>query len=78
MADDEPVASRTRSQTAADGPIAERTRQALGSDPEMSAFAEVKDEETLIEWLHEIALRQAQCQILMNHKVSKKLGGILI
>ena len=55
MADDEPVASRTRSQTAADEPIAARTRQALGSNPEMSAFADVKDEKTLNEWLHETA-----------------------
>ena len=55
MADDEPVASRTRSQTATDEPIAARTRQALGSDPEMSAFADVKNENTLNEWLHEIA-----------------------
>ena len=53
--DDEPVASRTRSQTATDEPIAARTRQALGSDPEMSAFADVKDEKTLNQWLHEIA-----------------------
>ena len=37
VADDEPVASRTRSQTATDEPIAARTRQVLGSDPEMSA-----------------------------------------
>ena len=55
MADNDPVASRTRSQTAADEPIAARTRHALGSDPEMSAFADVKDEKTLNEWLHEIA-----------------------
>ena len=55
MADDEPVASRTRSQTPTDKPIAARTRQPLGSSPEMSAFADVKDEETLNEWLHEIA-----------------------
>ena len=55
MADDEPVASRTRSQTATDEPIAARSRQALGSDPEMSAFADVKEEKTLNEWLHEIA-----------------------
>ena len=55
MADDEPVVSRTRCQIAADEPIAARTRQALGSDPEMSAFADVKDEETLNEWLHELA-----------------------
>ena len=47
--DDEPVASRTRSQTAGDDPIAARTRQALGSDPETSAFADVKDEKTLNE-----------------------------
>ena len=55
MADDEPVASRTRSQSATDEPIAARPRQALGSDPEMSAFADVKDEKTLNEWLQEIA-----------------------
>ena len=55
MADDEPVASRTRSQTAANKPIAARTRLALGSGPEMSAFADVKDDKTLNEWLHEIA-----------------------
>ena len=55
VADDVPVASRTRSQTATDEPIAARTRQALGSDPEMSAFADVKDEKTLNEWLREIA-----------------------
>ena len=52
---DEPVASRTRSQIATDEPIAARTKQALGSDPEMSAFADVKNEKTLNEWLHEIA-----------------------
>ena len=55
VADDEPVASRTRSQTATDEPIAARTRLALGSDPEMSAFADVKDEKTLNEWLQEIS-----------------------
>ena len=55
VADDEPVASRTRSQTAADEPIASRTRQALGSDPEMREFADLKDEKTLNEWLHEKA-----------------------
>ena len=55
VADDEPVASRTRSQTATDESIGARTRQVLGSDPEMSAFADVKDEKTLNEWLHEIA-----------------------
>ena len=55
VARDEPVASRTRSQTAASEPIAARTRQALGSSPDMSAFADVKDGKTLNEWLHEIA-----------------------
>ena len=49
------MASRTRNQTATDEPIAARTRQALGPDPEISAFADVKDEKTLNEWLHEIA-----------------------
>ena len=78
VASDGPVASRTRSQTSASEPIAARTRQALWSCPEMSAFVDVKDDKTINEWLHEIALHQAQCQILMNHKVSKKLGGILI
>ena len=53
--DDEPVASRTRSQTATDEPIAARTKQALGSDPVMSAFADVKEEKTFNKWLHEIA-----------------------
>ena len=52
IADDESVASRTRSQTE---PDAGRTRQALGSDPEVSAFEDVKEEKTLNEWLHEIA-----------------------
>ena len=78
VSSDEPVASRTRSQTAASEPIAARTRQALGSSPEMSAFADVKHDKTLNEWLHEIAFVTRQCQILMNHKVSKMLGGILI
>ena len=55
VASDEPVASRTRSQTAASEAIATRTRQALGSSPEMSAFADVKDDKTLNEWLHEIS-----------------------
>ena len=55
MASDEPVASRTRSQTTASEPVAARTRQALGSSPEMSAFADVKDDRTLNEWLHETA-----------------------
>ena len=51
VGDDEPVASRTRSQTE---PVAARTRQALGSDPEVITFADVKKEKTLNEWLHEI------------------------
>ena len=55
VADDVPVASRTRSQTETDEPIAARTRQTLRTDPEMSVFADVKDEKTLNEWLHEIA-----------------------
>ena len=55
VASDEPVASRTRNQTTASEPIAAKTRQALGSSPEMSAFADVKDDKTLNEWLHEIA-----------------------
>ena len=55
MENDEPVASRTRSQTTTDEPIAARTRQPLGSDPETSAFADVKDEKNLNEWLHKIA-----------------------
>ena len=41
--DYEPVASRTGSQTE---PVAARTRQSLGSDPEVSAFADVKEEKT--------------------------------
>ena len=53
--DDEPVASRTRSQTEPVEPVAARTRQALGSDPEVSAFADVKEGKTLNECLHEIA-----------------------
>ena len=53
--DDEPVASRTRSQTEPVVPVAARTRQALGSDPEVSAFADVKEGKTLNECLHEIA-----------------------
>ena len=48
VADDERVASRTRSQTAPDEPIAARTRQAIGTDHEMSAFADVKDDKTLM------------------------------
>ena len=56
MTSNDPVASRTRSQTTASEPIRARTRQALGSSPELSAFADVKDDKTLNEWLHEIAL----------------------
>ena len=41
VADDEQVASRTRSQTATDEPIVARTRQAFGSEPEMSSFVEI-------------------------------------
>ena len=78
VADDEPVASRTRSQTATDEPIAARTRQALGSDPEMSAFADVKDEKTLNEWLHETAFVTSTMSDPDEPKVSKKLGGILM
>ena len=55
VASDEPVASRTRSQTTASEPAAARTRQELGTNPEMSAFADVKDDKTLNKWLHEIA-----------------------
>ena len=55
VASDEPVASRTRSQTTASEPISARTRQALVSSTEMSAFADVKDDKTLNAWLHEIA-----------------------
>ena len=54
-ASDEPVASRTRSQTTPSEPIAARTTQALGASPEMSAFTDVKDDKTLNDWLHEIA-----------------------
>ena len=46
VASDELVASRTRSQTTASEPVAARTRQALGTSPEMSAFADVKDDKT--------------------------------
>ena len=49
--DDEPVASRTRSQTE---PVAARSRQSLGSVSEVSAFADVREEKTLNEWLHKI------------------------
>ena len=55
VASDEPVASRTRSQTTASEPVAARTRKALGASSEMSAFVDVKDDKTLNDWLHEIA-----------------------
>ena len=78
VADDESVASRTRSQTAADEPIAARTSQVLGSDPEMSAFADVKDEKTINEWLHEIAFVTSTMSDPDEQQTFKKLGGILI
>ena len=56
VASDEPVTSRTRSQTTASGPVTARTRQTLGLRTEMSAFADLKDDKTLNEWLHDIAL----------------------
>ena len=62
-----PVASRTRSQTATDDPITARTRQQLRSDPEMSAFADDKDDKTLNEWLHEI-----------DFFVTSTMSGVLI
>ena len=49
------MASRTTSQNATNEPIAAVTKHALGSDPEMGAFVDVKKEKTLSEWLHEIA-----------------------
>ena len=55
VANDELVASRTRSQTVASEQITARTREALGSSPKMSACVDVKDDKTLNEWLHEIA-----------------------
>ena len=55
MTCDEPVASMTRSQTATNEPTAANPRQALGSDHEMSAFADVKEVKTINEWLHQIA-----------------------
>ena len=75
MEDDEPVASRTRSQTE---PVAARTRQSLGSDPEVSTFADVKEEKTLNEWLHEIAFVTSTMSDPDEPQSSKKLGGILI
>ena len=76
VVDDEPVASRTRSQTATDEPTAARARQALGSDPEMSAFADVKDDKTLNQWLHEIAfVTSTMSDPYKPQKVSKKLVG---
>ena len=53
LSSDEPVASRTRSQTTASEPIAARTRQGLESSPEMSAFVDVMDDKTLNEWYME-------------------------
>ena len=35
-------------------PVAARSRQSLGSDPEVSAFADVKEDKTSNEWLHDI------------------------
>ena len=55
VASDEPVASKTRSHTTASEAVAARTRQAQGSSPEISVFADVRDDKTLNEWLHEIA-----------------------
>ena len=78
VASDEPVASRRRCQTASSEPIAARTRQALGSSPEMSALADVKDDQTLNEWLHEIAFLTSKMSDPDEPNVSKKLGGILI
>ena len=46
---DEPVVSRTRSQTSTSEPVAARTRQGLGTYPELSAFADVKDDKILNE-----------------------------
>ena len=50
VADDEPIDSRTRSQTEPEEAVTGRTRQALGSDPEISTFADVKEEKTLNEY----------------------------
>ena len=55
VADDETVASRTRSQTATDEPSAARTSETQGLNPGMSAFTDVMDEKTLNELLHETA-----------------------
>ena len=46
VASGEQVASKTRSQFTVSEPVAARTRQVLGSSPEMSAFADVKDDKT--------------------------------
>ena len=54
VASDKLVPSRTKSHTTESEPVAARTRQALGTSPEMSVFADVKDDKTLNEWLHEI------------------------
>ena len=53
--EDEPVASRTRIQTEQVEPVGARTRQALGSDAEVSAFEDMKEEKTINECIHEIA-----------------------
>ena len=75
---DGPVASRTRSQTTSSEPIAARTRQELGSSPEMSAFADVNDDKTLNEWVHEIAFVTSIVPDPDEPQSSKKLCGILI
>ena len=76
--DDEPVASRTISQTVPVEPVAARTRQSLGSDPEVSAFVDVKEDKTLNEWLQEKGFVTSTMSDPDQPKNSKKLGGILI
>ena len=44
----------------------------------MCAFADVKDDKTLNEWLHEIAFVTSTMSDPDELKASKKLGGILI
>ena len=78
VADDEPVASRTRSQAAASEPIAARTKHELGANPETSAFADVKDDKTLNEWIHEIAFAISTMSDPDELQSSKKLDWILI
>ena len=78
MEDDEPVASRTISQTVPVEPVAARTRQSLGSDPEVSAFVDVKEDKTLNEWLQEKGFVTSTMSDPDQPKNSKKLGGILI